>query len=128
MPNIQTETSLPLDEIINNINQLSSSEIEQLISCAIAVQARRKTHSLPEKESELLLKINQGLPSDIRKRLDELIAKRQTEALTPDEHTELVDLTEQIEKSDAERVKCLADLARLRGVTLTALMKELEIH
>ncbi len=79
-------------------------------------------------ETELLLKINQGLPFDTQKRYDGLVAKRKAETLTLDEHQELLGLIEQIEKSDAERVKHLADLARLRGTTLTALMKDLGIR
>jgi len=71
---------------------------------------------------------NQGLPFDTQKRCDELVAKHKAETLTPDEHQELLGLIEQIEKSDAERIKHLADLARLRGTTLTALMKDLDIR
>ena len=79
-------------------------------------------------KTELLLKINQGLPFDTQKRYDELVAKRKAETLAPDEHQELLGVIEQIEKSDAERIKHLADLARLRGTILTALMKDLGIH
>ncbi len=79
-------------------------------------------------ETELLLKINQGLPFDTQKRYDELVAKRRAETLAPDECQELLGLIEQIEKSDAERIKHLTDLARLRGTTLTALMKDLGLH
>ena len=79
-------------------------------------------------ETKLLLKINQGLPFDTQKRYDGLVAKRKAETLAPDEHQELLGLIEQIEKSDAERIKHLADLARLRGTTLTALMKDLGIR
>lgn len=39
-----------------------------------------------ENESELMLKINQGLAPDIQKRFDALVAKRQAETLTPEEH------------------------------------------
>ena len=68
------------------------------------------------------------MPDKIQKRFDELVAKRQEETLTTDEHQELLKLTDQIEKSDAKRVKYMAELARLRGTSLTTLMQELDIR
>jgi hypothetical protein len=37
-------------------------------------------------------------------------------------------LTEKIETIQAQRIENLADLARLRGISLTALMENLGIH
>ena len=69
-------------------------------------------------ESELLERINQGLPVAVQKRYDELVAKRREETLTLQEHRELVGLTDQVELLEAERVQAMADLARLRRVSL----------
>jgi hypothetical protein len=68
------------------------------------------------------------LPLDVQKRFDELVAKRQAETLSPDEYQELLGLIDWIEKSDARRVEYMAKLARLRGISLSALMKELDIR
>jgi len=68
------------------------------------------------------------LPPDIQKHYNELNAKRKAETLTPEEHQELLQLIDRIEKSDAQRVKYLAELAQIRGISLTALMKELDIR
>jgi len=76
----------------------------------------------------LLLKINEEVPSDIQTRYKELIAKRQAEALTPDEYKELLQLTQQVEKLEVRRVEYLAELARLRRTSLTALMENLGIR
>ncbi|MCP4112606.1 MAG: hypothetical protein GY749_44950, partial [Desulfobacteraceae bacterium] len=45
----------------------------------------------------------------------------------PDEHQELLHLTDLIEKSDAERMKHISDLSRIRGVSVEVLMEELGI-
>ena len=58
----------------------------------------------------------------------ELNAKRKAETLTSDEHQELLYLIDQIEKANVERVKHLAELARIRGTTLAAVMKDLDIR
>lgn len=128
MSTIQVQTELPFDELLKAVEQLSLPDLEQLMSQVIALQAQHKAPNLSKDETELLLKINQRLPFDFQKRFDELVTKRQTETLTPTEHQELLHLTDQIEKSDAERVKYMADLARLRGVSLTTLMEQLQIR
>jgi hypothetical protein len=79
-------------------------------------------------ETELLLKINTSIPADLQTRCDALIAKRQAETLTPDEHQELIHLTDQIGELNVRRLEHLTELARLRQTSLTALMKDLEIQ
>lgn len=122
---MQVNTALPVAELLKAVSQLSSADLEQLLSQVVALQAQRRAPSLSAEETDLLLKINQGLPADVQQRYDDLVAKRQAETLTAEEHRELLRLTEQIEASDVQRVKYLAKLARLRGVSLTTLMDDL---
>ena len=128
MSTVQVKTELPFDQLLNAVEQLSSPDLQQLMSQVTALQARRRAPCLPRDETELLLRINQRLASGVQRRFDELVAKRQAETLTPDEHQELLRLTDQIEKSDARRVRDMAELARLRGISLTALMEDLGIR
>ena len=128
MTAVRIENKFPFNELLNIVEQLNLSDLEQLMARIIALQAKYKAPSLPKEESELFMKINKGLPSDIQKRFDELVAKREEEILTPAEHRELIRLTEKIEKSDAERMKYISKLACLRGVTIDSLMRELKIH
>jgi len=128
MPVVQVEAQLPTDELLRAVGQLNQSDLEQFVSQVIALRAKRQAPSLPRVESELLLKINEEVPSDIQTRYKELIAKRQAEALTPDEYKELLQLTQQVEKLEVRRVEYLAELARLRRTSLTALMENLGIR
>lgn len=128
MSTLQVKTELPFNELLKAVEQLNLPDLEQLMSQVVVLQARRKAPSLPKNESELLLKINQGLPLDVQKRFDELVAKRQAETLTSYEHQELLDLTDRIEKLDAKRLECMANLASIRGIPLATLMKELDIR
>jgi hypothetical protein len=59
--------------------------------------------------------------------LEELIEKRRNELLTPEEHTELLRLTAEMEKLDAQRVEALSLLATVRKTTLSRLMQQLGI-
>ncbi len=76
-------------------------------------------------EKELLTFVSSPIPAPVQARYSKLIAQRQAEALTPDEHRELIDLTEQI---DAQRAEYLTALARIRHVPVSQLMTDLGIN
>ncbi len=79
-------------------------------------------------ETVLLLRINHALPAELLHRFGELVARRQAETITSDELHELIQITDQIEHHDSERLAALDALARLRGVTLGSLMDALGIQ
>ena len=68
------------------------------------------------------------VPVDLQRRYDELIAKRQANALTDNEYSELLRLTNQVEAVSVERIQYLAEQARQRGVLLTEIMEQLGIQ
>ncbi len=86
---------------------------------------QKRTQLCLQRESELLLQINQTLPPPQRKRLNLLIKKRQSHTITSAELQELKQMTHEIEKSDARRLKGLIELAALRNVPLDDLIKQL---
>lgn len=128
MSSVQVKTDLPFPELLHAVEQLNQFDLEQLMTRIITLQANRQAPALSKEETDLLLRINQGIPLVIQTRFDQLVAKRRAESLTPDEHQELLYLVNQIEKSDAERIRELTKLAQLRGVTLTTLMDQLGIQ
>lgn len=121
MPTIQVEN----DQLLNAALQMSRPELEQFVARLFSLKAKEYAPTLSERESELLMKINQGLPPQTRQRLDELIEKRQAYAISEEELQELKQLTDQIEKSDAARLKCLIELAALRNIPLDDLISQL---
>ena len=76
----------------------------------------------------MLLRINQGLPENDARRYQELMARRRAGILTGGDHQELLRLTDAAEALQAERVRDLAELARLRGTSLDALVEELGLQ
>lgn len=91
-------SAVKIEELLKAVEQLNQPDLERFVSQFLALQAQQKSSSLPQAEAELLLKINQGIPSDTQKHYNELIAKREAKNLTNHEHRELLHLTEQIEK------------------------------
>ena len=90
-------------------------------------QAVQSVPHLSNAESELMQKINAGLPVETWQRYHALRAKCQDETLTPAEHQELMLLSDQVEMDYAQRLGLVLELAHLRGTTLEAQMKTLGI-
>ena len=88
---------------------------------------RERLGALAGDEAELIRQINAGLPAETWKRYHELIAKRRAEALSSAEQQELIGLSDRIEQANAQRLRHLLDLARLRGTTLEQLLSEFGI-
>lgn len=127
MPTIQVEAHLSTQELFVAIEQLSLSELESILDKANILRASRIASILSQSETTLLQKINQPLPETIMLRFAALRKQQENEPLTPEAEAELVDLINQIETAEAERIQNLAELAQLRGQSLVELMDELEI-
>jgi hypothetical protein len=91
------------------------------------LRAQRQEPHLSQAETALLLQINEGISAETQQRFDELVAKRQAGTITPEELAELIQLTDQSEQRDAQRVAALEALAHLRRMTLADLMDSLGI-
>ena len=128
MTTFRVEAQVSSDELLKAVGQLSLPDLERFVFDVITLQARRKAPSLSQTETEFLLKINQSMPPELRQRLGDLMAKRQAETLSPEEYKELLRLTGQVEKLEAQRIEYLAELARIRETNLSALMKALGIR
>jgi hypothetical protein len=81
--------------------------------------------SLPIRGAELLLQINDGPSEAVWQRYHELSARRDAEILTPQEHEELIGLSQFIESSDMKRLEYIVRLAELRGVNLRTVRTQL---
>jgi hypothetical protein len=127
MPTIHLEAEVTRESLLKAVDQLNATELDQFVKDVLNLRARRRPDRLTSSESELLSKINDGLPDAMRARYTELIARRQQEQLTSEEHEELIVLTDSVEHREVERLAALAELAGSQGVTLSVLMERLGI-
>jgi hypothetical protein len=127
MPIINTQINVSVDGLVKAVEQLSTTELQHFTLQVLALNAKRMAPSITQEEAELLLQINGRLPTDVQRRYDELITKRDAATLSKAEYAELLQLTKQAEAFDVARVEALSKLAARRGVTLSALMDQLEI-
>lgn len=128
MPTIQIEARISERDLLKAVEQLSPKELQEFVREILTLRAQRDAPHLPESESELLLRINQGIAEQKQRRYRELVAKRRAETLTAEELAELQHLTDEWEQCEADRLARLAELARLRGTTLARLMSDLGIR
>lgn len=127
MPTIKIKAQLSQEDLLQAVQQLSLPELQGFVQEIIALKAKHQSPSLSKNETELLLKINQGIPPAIQKRYQILINKRNQETLTEQEYQELLQLTDQVEIHQAQRLEYLVQLAQLRQISLTDLMTQLGI-
>ncbi len=127
---------------MNTITLQLSSELEQqLLSAATeqgiepdlyilnTLQERFQTHhSASTTEAELIQQINIGLSQSEWEQYHTLIAKRQAETLTPNEHQQLIATSDHLEKLNVQRVQALIKLADLRHQPLPKVMASLGIN
>ena len=127
MPTIKIKAQLSKEDLLQAVQQLSLPELEGFVQDIIALKAKHQSPSLSKDETELLLKINQGIPQAIQQRYQILINKRNQETLTEQEYQELLQLTDKVEIHQAQRLDYLGQLAQLRQISLTNLMTQLGI-
>ena len=116
---------MSVDELVEAANQLNESDLNRFLQQVVTLRTQRKASVLSVEEAQLLAKINQAIPATLQEQYQRLRTKREEESLTSQEHSQLIELSKQIEQLSAERLEALATLAQLRQVSLSELMSQL---
>ena len=127
MPTVKIEAQISALDLLQAVQQLSQSELEQFLQQVLQFHAQKIAPSLSTKESELLIKINQDLPKELRDLYQILLEKRDRETLTESEYQQLLESTEKVEKYQAQRLEHLTKLAQMRQISLTNLIAQMGI-
>ncbi len=111
--NVQNETVLErLNTYVRNITQ---------------VEKKDNPSVLTKIETELLRKINEGLPSEVWERFTILDKKQRGKGITVEEKEELFQLIDTMEMKDAERLERLIKLADVWQMSVAEVMDKLGI-
>jgi hypothetical protein len=125
---ITKQVDLGLDDILTGISELDTKDLEKFMQKIGHLIARRKVAHLPERESQLLMKINKAIPATLQNRYNYLLSKNREETITPLEHQELLKVIEKVETKNAERLENLIELSRIRNMSMDALMRQLHLN
>lgn len=108
--------------------------ISDFVQSALEERLKRTTKGNPAvaplsaKESVILRQVNEWMPSETWQKYQELREKLWAETLTEAEHQLLIEISHQIEIINAQRIRFIAELARLRRVSLEEMMSQLGIN
>ncbi len=113
-------------DLLQAASQLPAQELEDFVMQITAIHRQRQAcDRLPE--NTLLETIHQSLLPELQARWDELIRKRDEASLTSAEYDELLELTEQVEDLNVQRMTALSTLAQSRGLDMRSMMRELNL-
>lgn len=130
MPRVEIQPTIEIDleDILQGIARLEIGELEKFTDRVMDLRASRRAPRLSKEEADLLRKINQGLSAEAWQRYENLNQKVHAETISPEEHQEFLQLVDQVEMTDAERLFHLIELSRIRGVSVDALMDQLGLR
>lgn len=111
MPTIIIDVSP--EQLLHAVEHLPIADLDSFVEQVLALRTRRTLPCLSQHEADLLLKANRGMPADLQRRYDELLACQQRGTITPDEYTALLRLAEYRDLLYDERLTARAELARL---------------
>ena len=91
---------------------------------------RRATNKnvLDAVETKLFERINTALPTETRRRYDELVKKCRSNRISKADHAELLRLTDVVEIAHADRIAAVVELEKYRGVDFDELLDDLGLR
>jgi hypothetical protein len=129
MPTLTLKITPELEQLLLQAANQQGIELEHYALALLQqrVQSQSATSPVPT-ESDLLQQINLGLSPETWQQYELLIAKRQSETLTPDEHQMLIAISDRLEKANARRMEALIALANRKKTSVEAVMGDLGIE
>ena len=122
---VLVQATLTTEDLMAALEQLEPAEAEKVARRLLHLQARRRAPDVSAREAELLREIYRQKRPGFQDRFDQLNAKRRAFALNSEEQEELLHLVEESESFTVRRLEVLGELAQLRQMTLSALMRQL---
>lgn len=122
---VLVQATLTTEDLMAALEQLEPAEAEKVARRLLHLQARRRAPDVSAREAELLREIYRQKRPGFQDRFDQLNAKRRAFALSSEEQEELLHLVEESESFTVRRLEVLGELAQLRQMTLSALMRQL---
>ena len=125
MSTVQHELPASSEELLREVSRLSNPALDRFLDQVLLLRAERRAPHLSKQETELLETIGYRRPPEAQARFDVLVTRRRANKITSAELAELRTMTDQSEMEAAERVRAVADLARLRGVSFDEMLRQL---
>ena len=125
MTTITLNLSPELEHHIRTEASRQGVEPDRYILNALQERLQPRLPTTQPTEADLLQQINIGFSAQTWEQYHALIAKRQAETLTPEEHKQLIQMSDRLEQLNVARIQALIQLATFRNQPLTDLMQTL---
>lgn len=123
MPTLQIQTEVTPQMVTQMVQSMTEAELRELERELKIEQLRRFCPDVPQEETALLQRALQPPPHEAH--LEELLELREEGTLSEEQHAELIQIVEEREADNVERVAVVGRLALLRGEKFEALWKKL---
>ena len=115
------EKPTSVQDLFREVKKLSPPEFKELERLMFDLEIEQNAR-MPEPEADLVARIHNWAPPEMRHRCGELRARRREGTITDAEYGELLVIGQRLEMLGADRLRRLIDLARLRNTTLDELV------
>jgi hypothetical protein len=115
------------EDLVQSVSKLNTSEMSTFFEQLTQVIGGHVNLAPQSEEVILLKKIKAMIPLSVVKRFKELQTKQQNNTISEKEYAEIIVITDFIEEKSAERVVLLAELAKIRQISLTELVKQIHL-
>jgi hypothetical protein len=112
-------SQISINELLEGVQKLSAEDFDLFFKKITKLRSEKEFDGLDAREAKLLRQIKAELPRDLAQRYALLIAKRDIRTLTDAEYEELLELTEKVEEHQTIRLRHIASLAELKGLSLS---------
>jgi hypothetical protein len=113
-------------DLLQATRQLNLQELGEFSAQVAAIYQERRSDAATT-EAPLLSVVHRSLPQPTQARWDELLEKRDAASLSASEYEELLQLTDEVEDLNVQRMTALSQLAQARGVDLRTMMRQLNL-
>jgi ribosome-interacting GTPase 1 len=128
MSTVRVEVQLSSEQLFKAVEQLNQPELEEFVSKLVILYTHKKASTLLKEETELFLRMHQGITIDSNTTCEKFIDLKKIASLSQEEYKALLYLSEKIDRMQAERIEYMAELAKLRGISLTKLMEDIGLQ
>jgi hypothetical protein len=113
-------------DLLQATRQLNLQELKEFSAQVAAIYQERQSDAVTT-EAPLLDVVHRSLSPQTQQRWNELLEKRDAASLSPSEYEELLQLTDEVEELNVQRMTALSQLAQARGVDLRTMMRQLNL-
>lgn len=116
------QVEITTEKLLDAVVQMPEREFKDFISNARKIRTKKQKSAT---EIELIQKINAVFKDFPRQKYNELNAKFEAQTLSKAEYEELLNLSDKSEILNAERLRYLAEIAKIKSQSLEQVMQDL---